>query len=244
MTKHALITGANRGIGLEIAQQLGKKGFHVWLAGRNKNAVTDTAQTLAQQGIKASALVIDLSQPETFHTAITQLQAQIDQLDVLINNAAIFLDSKQRPSETPIADIEQTLQVNLVAPWILTQQCLPLLRKANQSRIVFVSTDLASMAQTSDPNSKYHHIEGSAYRATKVGLNMLALQWGKELKPDNISVQVCTPGWCRTELDHQVDMSKAPNSAAQGADTAVWLASESDFDTQTKFYGQRQVIDW
>ncbi|CDH31645.1 SDR family NAD(P)-dependent oxidoreductase [Xenorhabdus bovienii] len=242
--KTCLITGANRGIGFEIAKKLGERGHRVILSGRDIPALEHSVLQLTQMGITADLLHLDVTDPESIKSAANLLLSTNTTLDVLINNAGVFLDSIQKPSETSLDDIHKSLTVNLVGPWLITQAFLPLLSRSEEARLIFLSTDLAALSQAADPHSKYNRIEGPAYRASKAALNMLALQWAKEFRDSKISVSVCSPGWCRTDLDSQISSEQAPNSAAEGADTVVWLALDKGREQHGHFYSARQTIDW
>ncbi|MEQ1963945.1 SDR family NAD(P)-dependent oxidoreductase [Xenorhabdus khoisanae] len=244
MNKTCLITGANKGIGFKIAEKLGERGHRVILSGRNILALEKSVLQLTQMGITAELLHLDVTDQKSIKASANLMLSTNTTLDVLINNAGIFLDSIQKPSETSLDNIHKTLEVNLIGPWLVTQAFLPLLQRSKEARLIFISTDLAALSQAADPHSKYNKVEGPAYRTSKAALNMLALQWSKELRDSNISVSVCSPGWCRTDLDSQIDSRQAPNSAADGADTAVWLALDKDRTQHGHFYASRQSINW
>jgi NAD(P)-dependent dehydrogenase (short-subunit alcohol dehydrogenase family) len=245
MTKKiCLITGANRGIGLEIAAQIGQRGHRVLLGARDIDAGDDAAKTLRDRGIDARVVPLDVTDPDSVRAAAAAVEAGEGRLDVLVNNAGIFLDSIKRTEEVELDLFRRTIEVNLLGAFTVGTTFLPLLRKSEDGRLINMSSDLGSLAQASDPESRYNAVDGPAYRVSKAALNMLALAWAKELRGTNVAVSVCSPGWCRTGLDPHIDSSAAPNSAADGADTAVWLALDMDRSQHGRFYAKRREIAW
>ncbi|MBB4640733.1 SDR family oxidoreductase [Rhizorhapis suberifaciens] len=244
MRKVCLITGANRGIGFEIACKIAEQGHDVIVGARSMENATAATDQLKDAGLHAQALLIDVTDDHSVRAAAEDLEQRVDRLDVLINNAGIMRESLRQPSEATVAAFEAQLATNVVGPMRTIQAFLPLLRRSQDARIVNVSSDLGAMAQASDPESRYAAVLAPTYRASKAALNMLSLAFAKELQEEGIAVSVCSPGWCRTDLDDEINSTSAPFSPAEGADTAVWLAVQADRSQNGKFFAMRKSIAW
>jgi NAD(P)-dependent dehydrogenase (short-subunit alcohol dehydrogenase family) len=222
-----LITGATRGIGLAAARLLSERGARVIIASRDLERAEAAAHSLPG----ASALQLDITQPESIHKACQQIQERHGRLDVLVNNSAILLDHYESLLELKSSVLRQTLETNLIGTHSVTLAMLPLLEKAPAPRIINVSSgagQLDGVAQGWAP----------AYSISKTALNSLTLQMSAALP--EMMVNCMCPGWCRTEMGGQ----DAPRSAEEGADTLVWLALEAPYSLRGKFIKERQVIAW
>lgn len=244
MPKTCLITGANRGIGFEIARLIAEKGHDVIIGARSLEDASMAAKKLRDRGFSAEALAIDVTDGASVKRAADELEGRVERLDVLVNNAGIMKESTRQPSKATVEAFEAQLATNVVGPMRTMQAFIPLLKRSNDARIVNMSSDLGAMAQASNPESRYAAVLAPTYRTSKAALNMLSLAFAKELKDDRITVSVCSPGWCRTDLDDEIDSDRAPFSAAEGADTAAWLAVEADASQNGKFYAKRSEIAW
>jgi len=242
--KICLITGANRGIGFEIASQIGARGHVVLVGARDEASGNEAVARLRADGVDSRFVKLDVVNPVSVRAAADEVAAAYDRLDVLVNNAGIFLDSIMLPSQISLDDFRKTLDVNVFGAFTATQAFVGLLRKSPDARVINMSSDLGALAQASDPESRYDAVLGPSYRVSKAALNMVTLVWAKELRDSAVSVSSCSPGWCQTDLDPHIDSSKAPNTAADGADTAVWLALDKDRSQHGKFYAKRTEIAW
>jgi NAD(P)-dependent dehydrogenase (short-subunit alcohol dehydrogenase family) len=175
LTKIALVTGANKGIGFEIARQLGKAG-HCLLLGARNPALGDAAATkLKAEGIDVSFILLDVDKPETIQTAATTIGAEYGRLDVLVNNAGINDPADGPPSKTSLDAVRRVFDVNLFGVLAVTQAMLPLLRKSASARIVNVSSGLGSLSHNSDPAWEFaqvkdyglQHLEGGTEHADR-----------------------------------------------------------------------------
>lgn len=220
----ALITGANRGLGLEISRQLGKRGYDVVLGCRDADKGALAKAQLASEGIDADVLVIDVGDPASIAAACDAFYAQRDELDVLVNNAGVLVDFGQRASELPVALLRESFATNFFGAFETTQRFLPLIRKSKSGRIVNMSSDLGSLKAMDDPASAQYDVLAPGYRASKCALNVLTLLFAKELAGTGIKVNSASPGLSRTDMGG----ADAPLSAEQGAATAVWLATLDD----------------
>jgi NAD(P)-dependent dehydrogenase (short-subunit alcohol dehydrogenase family) len=225
--KIAFITGANRGIGLETARQLGLMGVFPVLGARSAAAGEAALAELAAAGIDADALVFDVTRREDHQAAFDYFEDKAGRLDILINNAGVHLEgdaggvSLYTPSTLPEQVLRTTFEVNFLAPVALTQTLLPLLRQASAGRIVNLSSILGSLALHADPHSEIYHAKAMAYDSSKTALNAWTVHLAYELRDETIKVNSAHPGWVQTDMGG----SKAPVSLIDGAKTSVLLAT-------------------
>lgn len=245
MKKVCLITGGNRGIGLEISRGLGNKGYKIYLAARSKEVNQKALNELQAEGIDAIGISLDVSDPVSIKNAFTQISQKEQKLDVLVNNAGILHDSDLPPDEVDFELFHKTLLVNAIGPHLLIKEFLPLLNRSDDARIINMSSDLGAISQTSNPESRYDAIWAPSYRVSKTALNVVTLTFAKKFRNTQIKVCSCSPGWCHTDLDIRVDSSQAPNTAKDGADTPIWLATEAPAEQiNGQFFYKRAVINW
>lgn len=196
----ALVTGGNKGIGLQIARQLAEAGLEVVIGSRDAARGAEAVAYLAKDGLTAATLALDLDAPETHTAAAAQLKAQFGRLDVLVNNAGIFDFGDAVPSKASIAAVRRVMEVNFIGTLAVTQAMLPLLKAAPGGRIVNISTSLASLTLNGDPASTYYSQQFIGYNASKAALNMLTVQLHEELKETGIKVNSVSPGFVKTDL--------------------------------------------
>jgi NAD(P)-dependent dehydrogenase (short-subunit alcohol dehydrogenase family) len=231
--KIALVTGANKGIGLEIVRQLAQAGFRVFLTARDRQHGEEASQKLQQDGKNVEFLQLDVADESSIEQLAKELASRIDHLDVLVNNAGILLDA----SNASVLEVEptlivQTLQTNTFGPLRLTQKLVPLLTKSDAGKVINVSsgggqlTDMGNWAP--------------AYSLSKTALNAVTGMMAAALKDKHITVNSICPGWVRTDMGS----SSAPRSVQQGADTVTWLATEAPSNLTGKFLRDRTVIPW
>ena len=237
MSKIALITGANKGIGLETARQLAGLGYSV-LVGARKEAEGQAAA--ASIGAPAQYLRIDMSDPETFRAAAAWIAEKFGRLDVLVNNAGIGLDKGMKPSETPIQLIRQSFETNVFALVELTQTLLPLLRKSDAGRIVNVSSVLGSLNLNADLNAQLGDWRSFGYNGSKAAVNMFTAALAYELKDTTVQVNSALPGWVKTELGGD----GAPLEMADGAKTSVRLATLGPDGPTGGFFHMNDPLPW
>jgi NAD(P)-dependent dehydrogenase (short-subunit alcohol dehydrogenase family) len=228
----ALITGANRGIGLETARELSRRGFHVILAARDERKGQEASDSIRQQGLQASFVILDVSSSESIQSAARQLSAITERLDVLINNAAIYPDHGRSILSLTRDQFDKTFQTNTFGPLEVVQAFLPFLKKSDTSRIINVSSGYGQL----DGLSPFE----PSYCLSKLALNGLTIMLADALRKENISVNSICPGWVRTDMGGPT----APRSVDEGADTAVWLADEASHQLTGKFFRDRQEIPW
>lgn len=240
-TKTALITGANKGIGLETARQLGRLGFTVFLGCRNRSGGQEAARRLAADGIDARVVEIDVTSESSIQAAAKQIERDFSQLDVLVNNAGTGGDGRDGlASTTPLATFVLVFQTNFFGLVAVTQAMLPLLRKSPAGRIVNVSSILGSIAEHADPNSTIAGMQMAAYDTSKTAVNAFTQHLAKELRNTNIKVNAAHPGWVKTDLGGP----QAPLEVVDGAKTSVMLATLPQNGPTGGFYHMGVHMRW
>lgn len=227
----ALITGANKGIGLEIARQLLKKGFQVILSGRDEVQLSEAMSQLKGQSEWVDMVLIDVSKFDSVKAAAALLINKHLQLDVLINNAAILLKEDRSLIQDDDTILKSTINTNCYGPMRVIQAFLPLMR--TPGRIINLSSGGGSM---SEPVGGW----APAYCVSKTMLNALTRHLAFELSGKNLAVNAVSPGWVRTQMGGK----SAPDSVDKGAETPVWLASEAPQNYTGKFFRNKTEIKW
>jgi NAD(P)-dependent dehydrogenase (short-subunit alcohol dehydrogenase family) len=232
----ALVTGANKGIGFEVARQLRREGFRVFLGARNEKAGTAAAEKLNQESGPASSdlvtfLRIDISDRKSIRAAAEELGKQTDRLDALVNNAGIALDDDKDILKITPETFETTLRTNTLGALLVSQAFVPFLKKSGAPRIVNVSSGGGQLDGGADGWSP-------AYCISKTALNGVTSQLAAALP--NFAVNSVCPGWVRTDMGG----SNATRSVAEGASGIVWLACEAPQSLTGKFVKDRKVIPW
>jgi NAD(P)-dependent dehydrogenase (short-subunit alcohol dehydrogenase family) len=222
MSKIALITGANKGIGFETARQLAKSGgVHVILGSRDHAKGVKAALALQAQGLDVEAIALDVTDGASIAAAAQAVGKQFGRLDILINNAGVSLsDGSKGVSEQSLDTWRKTFDTNLFAVIAVTQAFLPLLKKSEAGRIVNLSSILGSIALHADPASPIYHFKVPAYNVSKSALNAWTVQLAYELRDSRIKVNAAHPGWVKTDMGGPA----APMELADGAKTSVALA--------------------
>jgi NAD(P)-dependent dehydrogenase (short-subunit alcohol dehydrogenase family) len=238
--KVALVTGANKGIGFEIAGQLAQRGITVLIGARAEQRGTAARDRLRAQGGDVHFMPIDVTDPTTIHAAMGRIKDEFRRLDILVNNAGIMIDPETRLLELAAALFQNTLETNCFGPLLLSQASVPLMMANHYGRIVNISSVLGSLTDIANPDSAYAQVLSPAYRLSKTVLNGITVLLAKELHGTNILVNSACPGWVRTDMGG----SRAPLSPEQGADTPVWLATLPDDGPTGGFYRERQPIPW
>lgn len=230
--KVAVITGANKGLGLEVARQLAVQGFHVFLTARRPETGQKAAAALRQIGTKVSFVELDVANPASISRAAREIAAQVDHLEVLVNNAAI-LEGEYTPILQVGAELMQkTLNTNTIGPLLVAQAFYPLLKKSKDGRIINVSSRAGSLSEMGT--------YAPAYSISKTALHAVTVQLAAQFGRDGIAVNAVCPGWVRTDMGGP----GAPLTVAQGADTIVWLAAEAPKSLTGKFLRDRKVMAW
>lgn len=202
MTKQkiALVTGANKGIGLEIARQLAKSGVTVFLGARDLTRGQQAVAALLSGGLDVEAIEIDLNDETTIEKAAQMIGERHGRLDILVNNAGIVDAEDGPPSVATIGAARRLMETNFIGTLAVTQAMLPLLRRSIAGRIVNLATTLGSLSINSDPSSPYYEARLIGYNASKAALNMLTVQLAAELRGTGVVVNSVAPGYVKTDL--------------------------------------------
>ena len=235
--KVALITGANKGIGLETAKQLAALGFQV-LIGARKEAEGKAAA--ASIGAAAHFVLLDMSHPATFAPAARWIGENFGKLDVLVNNAGVGGDMGKAPSVESVATIREVFETNVFGLLELTQVLLPLLHKSTAGRIVNVSSILGSLAMNSDFAAPLGEWRSFGYNGSKAALNMLTATLAYELRDSKIKVNSAHPGWVKTDLGG----ADAPLEVEEGAKTSVRLATLGSDGPTSGYFHLNEILPW
>ncbi len=240
----AIVTGANRGLGFEICRQLGQKKHTVIVAARDPAKGEAAAERLRAEGIDAHALRLDAADSSSIADAVRQVSERFGRLDVLVNNAGTFVEAwGTMPSALTVAEMRETFDTNFFGPFEILREFMPLLRKSPAARIVNISSDMGSLGNINNRESLVYSVMGPAYQASKVAINALTTLFAKEFADTNVKVNSASPGWARTDMGTE----DAPLSVAEGADTAVWLATLPDDGPTGGFFSstrRRGAMEW
>jgi NAD(P)-dependent dehydrogenase (short-subunit alcohol dehydrogenase family) len=243
--KIALITGANRGIGFETARQLGKQGIKVLIGARSEEKGLEAESKLRNEGLEVEFIKLDVDDPKTHESAAKFIDATYGKLDILINNAGVFLaefngDGNPIPASKTTSEIfRKTFDTNFFNTIELTQTLLPLVRKSDAGRIVFLSSGLGSLGLHSDPNSEIYNFKVPAYDISKTALNGYAVHLAYELRDTPIKVNAAHPGSVVTDMNANGDIP-----VEEGAKTSVALATIPADGYSGKFIHLGEELPW
>jgi NAD(P)-dependent dehydrogenase (short-subunit alcohol dehydrogenase family) len=228
----AVVTGANRGIGLEIVRQLADRGVTAVLTARKPDAGATAAATLAGAAGRVDFHPLSVTDEASIRALRDHVASQFGRLDVLVNNAGIITDTEAGGLDVSLATVRETLETNTLAPLRMAQMLLPLLKQSRAGRIVNMSSGMGAL---SEMDGGY-----AAYRISKAALNAVTGILAVELAAHGIAVNSMCPGWVRTDMGG----AHAEREVSQGADTAVWLALDAPQSLTGRFVRDRKVIPW
>jgi NAD(P)-dependent dehydrogenase (short-subunit alcohol dehydrogenase family) len=229
----ALVTGGNRGIGFEICRQLAQHGLSVVLTARDTAKGKSAVKALHDDGLDVDFQRLDVDSCRSIRACVASVAERHGRIDVLVNNAGVLIDPRgSRFLDSKLDTYRDTLETNLLGPLQLAQSVVPLMKANRYGRIVNMSSGQGQL-----------HDMGAgtpAYRISKTALNALTRILAAEFRESNILVNSMCPGWVKTGMggDH------APKTTAQGADTAVWLATLPDNGPTGGFFRERKAIAW
>jgi NAD(P)-dependent dehydrogenase (short-subunit alcohol dehydrogenase family) len=219
--KVALVTGANKGLGKEIGRQLGLLGYTVILTSRDRQAGDSCVAELVSMGCDAHTFNLDVTNSDDISNLADYLEKTFGKLDVLVNNAGISLEWDGAPTSPD--KVRQTLDVNLVAPFAITDALVPLLARSKDARVINQSSALGSISTAENAWEDVADFMAVGYSTSKAGLNMLTVIQSKTLSKKGIAVAAAHPGWVKTDLGTQA----APMEVSEGAKTVVDLVTIS-----------------
>ena len=232
----ALVSGANRGIGTEIARQLARQGIMVAMGSRDSDKGNAAADVLRSEGLEPAVVELDVTDQDSITKAISETQSLFNRIDILVNNAGILHDGASTDikgvANVPIEIVTQTFDTNVVGPLRLIQAVLPIMREQGYGRIVNMSSGLGQLEEMAEGYP--------AYRLSKTALNALTRTTAAEVGQANIKVNTMCPGWVRTDMG-------GPNAARpveKGAETAIWLATLPDDGPTGGFFRDMKPIPW
>ena len=231
MQKIAVVTGGNRGLGLETTRQLASAGIFVVLTSRDEIKGRTAVEQLEREGLTVAYHVLDVAKPQSIDRLSRYVLEQFGRADVLVNNAGVFLDV--RGSADPlILRLRETMETNVYGPLLLAEQFIPTMRKNHYGRIVNVSSGMGQLSE----------MQGGwpSYRISKTALNAVTRILADENKDENVLVNSVCPGWVKTDMGG----AGAEKTPQQGADTIVWAATLPDGGPTGGFFRDRHSIPW
>ena len=228
----ALVTGANRGIGFETCRQLAGAGLRVILTSRDPAKGRRAADLLRREGKDVACEPLDVTDSKSVKRLLDAVRRRFGRLDVLVNNAAVYLDEDVSVFEVDDATVRATLETNFYGPLAMCRAFVPLMRAQGYGRVVNVSSGAGQLSSMTGGTA--------AYKVSKAALNALTRIVADEVRPANIKVNAVCPGWVRTKMGGP----RAPRSPEQGAETIVWLATLPDRGPTGGFFRDRKAIAW
>lgn len=238
-SRPALITGANKGVGVESARQLAAEGYTIVIGAKDRRIGEEAAAMIPIGGTYAHVVELDVTRPDTIEKAVEYIEVQFGKLDVLINNDAVFLDNAP-PSRLDARLFRQTFDTNVYGAFAVTQAMLPLLRKSSSARIVNLSSNLGSLTKQSDPEFEFADFVAAAYNCSKTALNALTVQFAKELKQTPIKINAADPGCTAAGMN----ADDGYRTVQQGAAIIVRLATLPEDGPSGAFFDENGAIPW
>jgi len=228
----ALVTGANRGIGLEVCRQLARLGLKVVLTARDEAKARAAVAALEAQGGQIVAQPLDVTDAHSIAAVKEWLERELGRVDVLVNNAGVYLDEGVSGLEVDAGTVRATLETNALGPLQLCQALVPLMTAHHYGRIVNVTSGYGQMDSMTSRTL--------AYKISKLALNGITRILADELRDSGVLVNAVDPGWVRTDMGG----AGAPRSASRGADTAVFLATLPDGGPTGRLFRDRREVHW
>ncbi|MCW5316814.1 SDR family NAD(P)-dependent oxidoreductase [Nostoc sp. KVJ3] len=239
--KVALITGANKGIGYEIARQLGSRGATVLIGARDIKRGEEAANKLRLNEIDARTIQLDVIDQKTIDSAAQQIENEFGKLDILVNNAGILSDGDRLPpSQVEIETLRHTYETNVFGVFAVTKTLLPLLKKSIAGRIVNLSSGLGSLTQNSDANYEFANFKLLAYNSSKTAVNAITVLLAAELKDTPIKINAADPGFTATDINQH----QGYRTVEQGAIAPVRLATLPDDGFSGGFFDENGALPW
>ena len=239
--KSALVTGANKGIGFETAKQLAQLGYFVYIGSRDKAKGLEATGKLKALGYaNVDCIELDVTDMSSIKSARKEMEVTIQHLDILINNAGIRGEVPQPASKVPIERLRLVFETNFFGAVQTTQEFMDLLKKADQPRIVNLTSDLASLTNHSDPSWKFYPFKSAAYGPSKTALNAYTVMLAFELKDTNFKINCVNPGHTATQFNNY----KGEKPVEQGAGVIVKYATLDKDGGTGKFFSEEGETAW
>jgi len=230
--KIALVTGANRGIGYEVVRQLASQKFRVLLGARDTHRGEHAIEQLKEEGIEAELIEVDVSDTGSILQAVNELESRVDRLDVLVNNASLFVSGGSILSTTE-KQLTSMLKTNAFGPLLLTRSLWGMLKNGEHAgRIINVSSDLAQLSELDE--------RAPAFSISKTALNAITVHLAATLQEHKIAVNAVCPG----PVGEKIWGEDAKRNVEEAADTIMWLATEAPEDLTGQFMRDRKPIAW
>ena len=239
-TKTAVVTGANKGIGFEIARRLAAEGYRVFLGARDRGRGEAAAAKLRAQGLDAHWLELDVTDDSSAVSAAEALAKETGTLDVLVNNAGIAEGFGISPLEEPIEITKKVYEVNVFGPIRVTQAFMPLIKASKAGRIVMMSSELGSIQSLLDPENEFYAINALGYNSSKSALNAATVSIAKAAEPFGIKVNAADPGYTATEMNG----NSGYRTVEQAAEVAVKLATVGEDGPTAGYFNHNGVLPW
>jgi NAD(P)-dependent dehydrogenase (short-subunit alcohol dehydrogenase family) len=240
----ALITGGNRGIGLQTAKDLGPDGVILLLGVRDLAKGEAAAEKIRQEAFEGEAVHLDVTDPASHEGVYDFINRRWGRLDILVNNAGVCLEDPMAggsdPSTLSLESLRETFETNFFGTVALTQKLLPLIRRAPVGRIVNVSSIMGSLTLHSDPSSPVYHSNVFAYNTSKAALNSFTVHLAYELRDTSIKVNSAHPGWVKTEMGGE----NADLEVSEGGRTSAWLATLPEDGPTGGYFHAGQPLPW
>jgi NAD(P)-dependent dehydrogenase (short-subunit alcohol dehydrogenase family) len=224
---------------LEIARQLGRQDVTVLIGARDEGRGQEAASHLRDEGIDARFVQLDVTDQATIDAAAAHIERAFGKLDILVNNAAIFIDNGA-PSQLDIEVLRRTYDTNFFGAFAVLKAMLPLLKKSEAGRVVNLSSGLGSLAQTSNPDYEFAPANLLAYNSSKTALNALTVQLANELRSTPVKINSADPGYVATDLNNHAGY----RSVEQGAKVIVRLATLPADGPAGGFFDENGAVPW
>jgi NAD(P)-dependent dehydrogenase (short-subunit alcohol dehydrogenase family) len=246
MTRIAVITGANRGLGFATARRLSQWGVKVLVGARNHANGEEAVARLGREGLDSEPLQIDVDSHASVQEAAELVQHEHGRIDILINNAGILPEATASDVDRPLdlRLLRKTFETNVFGTIRVTNQFLPLLRRSASGRIVNVSSRMGSLTDQTDPSSPYYGLLVPAYQMSKAALNGFTIALSKALTDTAIKVNSVCPGWVQTDLGGPENRAAAPTTADEAAQIVVDMASIPDDGPTGRFVDREGTVAW
>ena len=228
----ALVTGGNRGIGLEICRQLAKHGIRVLLGSRDPAKGAAAAGELIAAKLPVEARELDVADDQSILDCMDWIRRDVGRLDILVNNAGIMVEDNDDDPEEELRIVRETMQTNVYGPLLLSRLAVPIMKSRRYGRIVNLSSGMGSLTEMGPGYI--------AYRMSKAGINVVTRVLAAEVEGMGILVNSADPGWIKTDMGGR----GASRTVYKGAETPVWLATVPEGGPTGGVFRDRKAIPW